>query len=60
MTLTPNLAQINSASRGNNDLRETLTSLHLAVQSLYAGATAPLKKVDATANRTWALRDNAD
>lgn len=52
MTLTPNLAQINAAARGNNDLRESLTSLHLAVQSLYAGATAPLKKVDAkpTAN----------
>lgn len=52
MTLTPNLAQINAAARGNNDLRESLTALHLAVQSLYAGATAPLKKVDAnpTAN----------
>jgi hypothetical protein len=47
MALQVNLAQINSAAKGNSDLRETLTSLHLAVQSLYAGATAPLQKVDA-------------
>lgn len=51
MTLTPNLAQINAASKGNSDLRESLTALHLAVQSLYAGATAPLKKVDSVANK---------
>lgn len=49
MALTVNTSQINSAANGNaNDLRESLTSLHLAVQSLYAqtGAT-PLRKVDA-------------
>lgn len=49
MALTVNLAQINAASKGNNDLRESLTSLHLAIQSIYSGATAPLKKVDAVA-----------
>jgi hypothetical protein len=50
MALSVNLAQINSAARGNSDLRETLTGIHLALQSLYAqtGAT-PLAKVDATA-----------
>lgn len=47
MSLNVNLAQINSAARGNSDLRETLTSLHLAVQSLYAQTgAAPLAKVD--------------
>jgi hypothetical protein len=51
MALTVNLAQINAASKGNNDLRESLTSLHLAVQSIYSGATAPLKKVDATSTK---------
>ena len=51
MTLTVNLAQINSAARGNSDLRETLTSLHLALQSVYAQTgSGPLKKVDSTAN----------
>jgi hypothetical protein len=50
MALKVNLAQINSAARGNSDLRETLTSIHLALQSLYAQTgTAPLSKVDATA-----------
>jgi hypothetical protein len=49
MSLTVNLPQINRAAGGNSDLRESLTALHLAVQSLYAGATAPLKKVDAKA-----------
>jgi hypothetical protein len=45
-----NLAQINSAARGNSDLRETLTGIHLALQSLYAQTgTTPLAKVDATA-----------
>ena len=36
MALKVNLAQINSAARGNSDLRETLTGIHLALQSLYA------------------------
>jgi hypothetical protein len=49
MALKVNLAQINSAARGNNDLRETLTGIHLALQSLYAQTgTAPLQKIDAT------------
>jgi hypothetical protein len=50
MTLSVNLAQINSAAKGNSDLRETLTGIHLALQSLYAqtGST-PLTKVDTTA-----------
>lgn len=52
MTLTPNLAQINSAAKGNNDLRETLTSLLLGQQSLQAQTgSGPLKKVDSTANK---------
>src|SRR3984957_17194795 len=50
MALKVNLAQINSAARGNNDLRETLTGIHLALQSLYAQTgTTPLTKVDTTA-----------
>ena len=49
MALKVNLAQINSAARGNSDLRETLTGIHLALQSLYAQTgTTPLSKVDAT------------
>jgi hypothetical protein len=47
MALKVNLAQINSAARGNSDLRETLTGIHLALQSLYAQTgTTPLSKVD--------------
>jgi hypothetical protein len=50
MALSVNLAQINAAARGNCDLRETLTGIHLALQSLYAQTgTTPLTKVDATA-----------
>jgi len=50
MALSVNLAQINSAAKGNNDLRETLTGIHLALQSLYAQTgSAPLAKVDTTA-----------
>ena len=50
MALSVNLAQINSAARGNSDLRETLTGIHLALQSLYAQTgAAPLAKVDAAA-----------
>jgi hypothetical protein len=50
MALSVNLAQINSAARGNSDLRETLTGIHLALQSLYAQTgTTPLAKIDATA-----------
>ena len=36
MALSVNLAQINAAAKGNSDLRETLTGIHLALQSLYA------------------------
>jgi hypothetical protein len=35
MALSVNLAQINSAAKGNSDLRETLTGIHLALQSLF-------------------------
>jgi hypothetical protein len=50
MALSVNLAQINSAARGNSDLRETLTGIHLALQSLYAQTgTTPLAKVDSAA-----------
>jgi len=50
MALSVNLAQINSAARGNSDLRETLTSIHLALQSLYAQTgSAPIAKVDTRA-----------
>jgi hypothetical protein len=52
MSLVVNLAQINAAAKGNSDLRETLTSIHLALQTLYAQTGAgPLQKVDATATR---------
>lgn len=54
MSLTVNAAQINSAAKGNNDLRETLTSMHLAIQSIYSGATAPLAKVDAKSTKNLA------
>lgn len=48
MGLKVNLAQINSAAAGNSDLRETLTGIHLALQSLYAQTgTTPLSKRDA-------------
>ena len=50
MALSVNLAQINSAAKGNSDLRETLTGIHLALQSLYAQTgTTPLTKVDTSA-----------
>src|SRR5580658_5768525 len=50
MALKVNLAQINSAARGNSDLRETLAGIHLALQSLYAQTgTAPITKVDTRA-----------
>ena len=49
MALSVNLAQINSAAKGNSDLRETLTGIHLALQSLYAQTgTTPLTKIDAS------------
>lgn len=52
MSLNVNLAQINNAAKGNNDLRESLTSISLALQSLYAQTgSGPLKKVDSTANK---------
>ena len=45
MALSVNLAQINSAAKGNSDLRETLTGIHLALQSLYAQTgTTPLSQ----------------
>ena len=50
MALSVNLAQINSAAKGNSALRETLTGIHLALQSLYAQTgTTPLAKVDLAA-----------
>jgi hypothetical protein len=50
MALSVNLAQINSAAKGNSDLRETLTGIHLALQSLYAQTgSAPITKVDTRA-----------
>ena len=50
MALSVNLAQINAAAAGNSNLRETLTGIHLALQSLYAQTgTAPLAKVDNSA-----------
>jgi hypothetical protein len=50
MALSVNLAQINSAAKGNSDLRETLTGIHNALQSLYAQTgTTPLTKVDSSA-----------
>ena len=50
MALKVNLAQINAAAQGNSDLRETLTSMHLALQSLYAQTgTGPLSKTDGAA-----------
>jgi hypothetical protein len=50
MALSINLAQINSAAKGNSDLRETLTGIHLALQSLYAQTgTTPLTKIDSSA-----------
>src|SRR6204780_4558586 len=50
MALSVNLAQINSAAKGNSDLRETLTSIHLSLQSLYAQTgSAPIAKVDTRA-----------
>ena len=50
MALSVNLAQINAAARGNSDLRETLTGIHLSLQSLYAQTgTAPLSKIDTSA-----------
>src|SRR3984957_2322850 len=52
MALSVNLAQINAAARGNSDLRETLTGIHLALQSLYAQTgSGPIKKVDATPSK---------
>ena len=49
MALKLNIAQINSAAKGNNDLRETLTGIYNEFQSVYqqTGA-APIQKVDAT------------
>jgi hypothetical protein len=50
MALSVNLAQINSAARGNSDLRETLTGIHLVLQSLYAQTgSAPIHKIDTRA-----------
>jgi hypothetical protein len=50
MALSVNLAHTNSAAKGNSDLRETLTSIHLALQSLYAQTgSAPITKVDTRA-----------
>jgi hypothetical protein len=50
MTLIPNIAQINAAAKGNKDLRETLLSLHLGLQSVQT--QGPIKKVDAVATKS--------
>ena len=56
MALSVNLAQINAAARGNSDLRETLTGIHLALQSLYAQTgTTPLSQ-DRHHARPFSLR----
>ena len=39
MALSVNLAQINSAARGNSDLRETLTGIHLTLAATGCSAT---------------------
>lgn len=52
MALIPNIAQINAAAKGNNDLRETLLALHLGLTAQQAqNGSGPIKKVDATANK---------
>lgn len=52
MALKLNLSQINSAAKGNNDLRETLTGIYNEFQNVYqqTGA-APIQKVDSTATK---------
>ena len=50
MALKLNIAQINSAAKGNNDLRETLTGIYNEFQSVYQQTgTGTIQKVDATA-----------
>ncbi len=52
MALKLNIAQINSAAKGNNDLRETLTGIYNDFQSVYQQTgTGPIQKVDATPTR---------
>lgn len=52
MALKLNLSQINSAAKGNNDLRETLTGVYNELQAVYQQiGSAPLKKVDAKATK---------
>lgn len=49
MALKLNLGQINSAAKGNNELRETLTGVYNELQSVYQQIGAgPIQKVDAT------------
>jgi hypothetical protein len=49
MALKLNIAQINSAAKGNNDLRETLTGIYNEFQSIYQQTgTGPIQKVDTT------------
>ena len=49
MALKVNLAQITAAARGNSDLRETLTAIHLSLNALYAQTgSAPLTRIDTT------------
>ena len=50
MALKLNLGQINSAAKGNNELRETLTGVYNELQSVYQQIGAgPIQKVDASA-----------
>src|ERR1700689_3592020 len=50
MALSVNLAQINSAAKGNSDLRETLTGSHLHLHPLSARpGTTPRTKIDTSA-----------
>lgn len=50
MALKLNLGQINSAARGNNDLRETLTGVYNELQSVYQQiGSGPIQKVDTAA-----------
>jgi hypothetical protein len=50
MALKLNLGQINSAAKGNNDLRETLTGVYNELQSVYQQiGSGPIQKVDTIA-----------
>jgi hypothetical protein len=49
MALKLNIGQINSAAKGNNDLRETLTGIYNELQGVHQQTgSAPIQKVDTT------------